>query len=229
MNWVAGPIRQLTNDAGVAYDANPVWSPSGRYIYFNAEIDGDPAILYVATEADWYGYYDIYQVAKHNANLAWSPNGRYVAFDSERDGNRDIYVFDRETETEHRLTNNGAYDGEPAWSPDGTQIAFVSYRNGNWDIYVMDAGGEDEYLRRLTNKPAWESGARAPAWSPDGTQIVYEDGNGISLYVMDADGSNVRDLPYVEQIPLGRLTENTSPLRIRLFASAPPAVLLMFT
>ena len=59
VNWVAGPIRRLTNDAGVAYDANPVWSPSGRYIYFNAEIDEDPAILYVATEADWYGSYEV--------------------------------------------------------------------------------------------------------------------------------------------------------------------------
>ena len=31
VNWVAGPIRRLTNGAGVGYDANPVWSsPAAR-------------------------------------------------------------------------------------------------------------------------------------------------------------------------------------------------------
>ncbi len=196
VNWVTGPIRRLTEDVGVAaYSANPVWSPSGQYIYFNAEVDGDSAMRFVATEANWYGSYDISQGFKSIANFVWSPNGRYFAFDSLRDGNRDIYLFDTETDTEHRLTNNSEYDGEPAWSPDGTQIAFVSGRGGgdDWlfytDIYVMDADGEDEYLRRLTNS----NSSGTPAWSPDGTQIAYN-GAGASLYVMDADGSNVREL-----------------------------------
>ena len=192
VNWVAGPIRRLTNDVEVAYYANPVWSPSGRYIYFNAEIDGDSAILRVATEADWYGSYDVSRAIKHAANLVWSPDGRYVAFDSERDGNLDIYLWDLETETEHRLTNSSAFDREPAWSPDGKHIAFVSDRSDNWDIYVMDAdGGEDEYLHRLTDIPSWERGALEPAWSPDGKHIAFSQ---IGIHVMDADGSNVRDL-----------------------------------
>jgi len=199
VNWVAGPIRRLTDDAGVAFDANPVWSPSGRYLIFNAEIDGDSAILRVATEADWYGSYDVQQVNKHAANLVWSPNGRYIAFDSELDGSRDIYLWDFETETEHRLTNNSASDRKPAWSPDGTQIAFVSYRSGNWNIYVMDAdGGEDKYLRRLTDVPSWNLGAQNPAWSPDGKQIVFDQGG---VHVMDADGSNVRQLNFCGENP----------------------------
>ena len=198
VNWVAGPIHRLTDDVGVAYYANPVWSPSGRYIYFNAEIDGDPAILYVVTEADWYGYHDVYQAAKHNANLVWSPDGRYVAFDSERDGNRDIYLWDMETETERRLTNNSESDWDPAWSPDGTQIAFVSDRSGNWDIYVMDADGEDEYLHRLTDTLIWNLGTQDPAWSPDGKYIAFSQGG---IHVMDTDGSNVRQLNFCGESP----------------------------
>ncbi len=194
VNWVAGPIHRLTNDAGVAYDANLVWSPTGRYIYFNAEIDGDFGIFRVATEADWYGSYEVVQVSKHWANLAWSPSGRYVAFDFEKDGNRDIYVLDREVDEIHQLTNNSASDRKPAWSPDGTQIAFVSYRSGNWNIYVMDAdGGEDEYLRRLTDVPSWELGVQDPAWSPDGKYIAF---GWRGVHVMDADGSNVRQLNF---------------------------------
>ena len=53
-------------------------------------------------------------------------------------------------------------------------------------------------LTRLTNNPAWDVG---PAWSPDGTRIAFtsrRDGSS-SIYVMDADGSDVE-----------RLTSNTA-------------------
>ena len=52
VNWVAGLIHQLTNDAGIEYDANPVWSPDGSEIIFKSsgfDVDifedyGDPGI-----------------------------------------------------------------------------------------------------------------------------------------------------------------------------------------
>ena len=199
VNWVAGPMRQLTKDDRVAYYASPTWSPSGRYIYFNARIDGDHAILRVATEADWYGYYDIEELTRYAANYAWSPDGRYIAFDYVQDDNRDIYVFDRETETLRRLTENRASDRQPTWSPDGKYIAFGSDRSDNWDIYVMDAdGGEDEYLHRLTDILSWERGALDPAWSPDGKYIAFSQ---IGIHVMDADGSNVRELNFCGESP----------------------------
>ena len=134
----------------------------------------------------------------------WSPDGRHFAFDFEYDGNRDIYVQDNEADEDavRRLTDNSEADHSPTWSPDGTQIAFVSERTGSSDIYVMDADGEDEYLRRLTNKsdwdPVWSWESWDPAWSPDGTQIAFVSGpySEPSIYLMEADGSNVRQLTY---------------------------------
>ena len=80
------------------------------------------------------------------------------------------------------------------------QIAFSSNRDGNFEIYVMDADGGN--LRRLTNNPA---GDHSPSWSPDGKRIVFlSDRDGHvdlqhgaphpDIYVMDADGSNQRNL-----------------------------------
>ena len=212
VNWVAGPIRRLTEDSGVGYYGNLVWSPNGRNIFFKSSgFDhdsigqgkyGDPGIYFLNPfDYSWWEKWGSSWISRtdfgeQDGVPVWSPDGRYVAFDSERDGNRDIYLIDTETETEHRLTNNEAYDADPDWSPDGTQIAFVSRRAGNNEIYVMDAAGEDEYLRRLTNNSERDED---PAWSPDGTQIAYEYWG--HLHVMDADGSNVRELTYCGENP----------------------------
>ena len=189
VNWVAGPIRRLTNDDGVGILTVPDWSPNGRYIAFK----GDSGIYFAAADGSevslWSGF------SNDDGAPDWSPNGRYIAFNSERGGNRDIYLRDLDTDTRHRLTNNSGSDGSPDWSPDGTQIAFSSDRNGDWDIYVMDMDGEDEFLRRLTNNSGNEGN---PAWSPDGRTIAFgsdRDGDR-DIFVINADGSNLRRLTH---------------------------------
>ena len=58
----------------------------------------------------------------------------------------------------------------------------------------MDADGEDEYLRRLNND-AYDGN---PTWSPDGQKIAFQSNRAgdSDIYVMDADGSNLRSLAY---------------------------------
>ena len=193
VNWVAGPIRRLTNDAGASIGSN-VWSPSGLYIYFDGEIDDDQGVYLVSADGSWVSRSSIFR-DDDDLYPAWSPDGTQIAFVSNRADNWDIYVMDADGSNLRRLTNNDASDGRPTWSPDGTQIAFVSNRAGNWDIYVMDADGEDEYLRRLTNNDAYDGNL---TWSPDGQKIAFQsnrDGDS-DIYVMDADGSNLRSLAY---------------------------------
>ena len=88
------------------------------------------------------------------------------------------------------VSGDSEYTCDPAYSPDGTKLAFTSSRDGgNYDIYVKDlATGQ---LAQLTNDDAGVSDRR-PAWSPDGAKIVFDDTE--DLWVMDADGSNRRQL-----------------------------------
>ena len=112
-----------------------------------------------------------------------------------------------------RLTTTPGYDAEATIGPTG-RIVFTSVRDGDMEIYSMNADGSD--VRRLTNRPGPDGG---PFFSADGRQIVFRGrllGPGseldeyrellkeglyrpteLEIYVMNADGSNVRQVTHL--------------------------------
>ncbi|MBZ0240149.1 MAG: hypothetical protein K8H77_05715, partial [Cutibacterium acnes] len=92
---------------------------------------------------------------------------------------------------ERRLTRTEGDEGPPLWSPDGERLLFQTYLNDHFPrvLEVMNADGSGR--RRLLDDTSYN---HVPTWSPDGTQILYEVQGiqGVSLYVMDADGSDHR-------------------------------------
>ena len=109
-----------------------------------------------------------------------------------------------------RLTDVPGYDAEPTIGPDG-RIVFTSVRDGDMEIYSMNGDGSD--VRRLTHRQGPDGGA---FFSPDGSKIIFRgreipDGpeyddykrlldqglwrpTAVEVFVMDADGSNVRQV-----------------------------------
>ncbi len=77
------------------------------------------------------------------------------------------------------------------------KIAFHSERSGNFEIWVMNVDGSDPV--QLTDDPELDD---EPSWSPDGKQIVFvtsrDDPLKLSLYVMNADGSDQHELVRIE-------------------------------
>jgi TolB protein len=81
---------------------------------------------------------------------------------------------------------------EPKWSPDGKSILYVEghFPEGR-EVMIMNADGTG--ARRLTSND-W--GDEYPTLSPDGKTILFSSNRSGAwrLFLMDTDGSNVRDL-----------------------------------
>jgi Tol biopolymer transport system component len=116
-----------------------------------------------------------------------SRDGNRLAFVSTVDNNKDVYVYDFNSNSLFRVTDDPANDRAPALSPDGSRVAFESFRDGNWEVYVANIDGSG--LANITND---QSGDSSPAWSPDGTTIAYTSnrfGN-TDVFVISANGGS---------------------------------------
>jgi Tol biopolymer transport system component len=175
-------------------DEQPAWSPDGRRIAFQRDIDpirGEVNFDILTMKADGTGETNLTNspAVLFDRQPSWSPDGRKIAWSSDRGGDfPDIYTMNPNGSNVRRLTFT--YDDEeyPDWSPDGRQIAFNSDRDGNYEIYAMRARGGNE--TRLTFN---DVGDGLPAWSPNGRELVFarDPGSGIpDVFTMRADGSN---------------------------------------
>jgi TolB protein len=135
-----------------------------------------------------------------------------------------VFTIEPDGSNERQITHppQGFVDRNPDVSPDGLRIAFE--REGvdcgpdcSYDeVFVVDADGS--HLTQLTQNPTDEkcgSGGfcnGSPAWSPDGSEIAFTRASGlvehnlienVGIYIMNADGSEVRQITQKSQPALG--------------------------
>jgi Tol biopolymer transport system component len=132
----------------------------------------------------------------HDAgSVAFSPDGTRIAFARPSVANRhdwDIWVSDadgRRAEDVLPLPGAQAY---PAWSPDGTSLLFTGWiGDRDADVYLARADGTGVTDLTADSRDVDTS----DGWTPDGHITFLSNRShtgGTFLYVMNADGSDVR-------------------------------------
>lgn len=178
----------------------PTWSPDGAHVAVmcsGSRLDPGseiaPWIIHVMdAEGTW-----LRQMTEGEANdqvANWSPDSKRLIFHSNRSGTDQLYEIDFETGAIRQITDGPGSNKAASYSPDGSAIAFMSDReNGRWDVHTMPAARGE--ARRLTDLGS-EYGV--PYFSPDGRSILIQTfpEKGARLAIIDADGSNFRELAF---------------------------------
>ncbi|MGE3806766.1 MAG: hypothetical protein AB7K24_19025 [Gemmataceae bacterium] len=200
------PDRPLATGSAIFTGPEPPSSFAPAQLIVCARREGNARLLRASLDGDLEPY------ANELGNSlcpAWSPDGSRIVFVSTRDrGRRHLFVMDADGKNLKQLTSGASECRCPAWSPDGTKIAFALHRGPNAQVYVMDVNRNN--LKNLSNDGAFSAD---PAWSPDGTRIAVASNRsvgGFRLYVMNADGSNQRELNH-EGIVIGSVYPAWSP------------------
>jgi tricorn protease len=210
--WVADRSgdhpRQLTSDQGL--ESNPVFSPDGRWIAFNAQYDGNTDVYIVSVyggipkRLTWHPYSD---------NIcSFTPDGSAVLLRSDR------HVFTRrydqlfavpvEGGIPERLELPNAY--KATYSPDGTRLAYTplgepfrqwkNYRGGTattiWLYTFSDHGTEK------IPQPEDRSNDTDPMWIGD-TVYFRSDRNGeFNLFAFDTGSKEIVQLTRYTEFPI---------------------------
>lgn len=129
---------------------------------------------------------------------SWSPDGKAIAYRHQPgdDDTTDIYVVGADGTGAHDVSGGDhTADWGPAWSPAGGWIAWNTARETatGFDLGIVRPDGSG--LRLV--KPGIH--VEYPTWSPDGRRIAFmsqvaDEGLQYDVFVMDADGSDVRRL-----------------------------------
>ena len=171
--------------------SNPVWSPDNTRIAYTAFERVDGAFKAHTYIIDAEGKNRLALTQERTLEIVWAPDNSQLAFTTRGDSFQENIVVIDSDGTNRRILVEGT---EPAWSPDGTTIAYTIWGERGREIFLIDVdGGPQKRLVAGTN----------PVWSPDSTRIAYTTGFSDSgIFVIDADGTNARELTDRGQHPV---------------------------
>jgi Tol biopolymer transport system component len=174
---VKGKMTPLMNNASPI--GNPVFSPDGSQIAFEANAGGNLDIYLMDTDGK--NRRRITTEPADDGQPAFSPDGKYIAFVSRRDDNYELYMMGVDGSNQRRLTYTPVDEYDPAFSPDGKKLAYVSARGHDLELMLLDLKTRESL--QLTKTP----GANInPAFSPDGKLAFASDRTDyLEIYLMD--------------------------------------------
>jgi Tol biopolymer transport system component len=159
------PLRFTFN---AALDDDPVWSPDGSLVVFNAERDGVRGLYRKVSSGA--GNEELLVKAEAVTNGSdWSADGRFIVFESSNPKTgSDLWVLPLFGDMKpYPVLQTEFNESHGHFSPDGRWLAYVSNESGRNEVYIQSfppSGGK------------WQvstAGGAQPHWRHDGQELFY--------------------------------------------------------
>lgn len=167
---------------GSKNNMSPSWSPDGSQVAYISFGSGFPEAW---VSAGGQGQ-QVTKFGNTTVTPVWTPDGKNLIVGT-GESNTDLFVVNLSGKVLHQITRAYNIDMFPSLSPDG-RIVFSSERAGDLHLFQTASGGGAKRLTYVGYQNV------EPDWSPDGTKIAFasrEKASGFSVFIMDADGSNI--------------------------------------
>lgn len=132
-----------------------------------------------------------------------SPNGQFIAYTAgacrisreqyKGSANKDIWVYNKTTDTYHQITVFDGQDYQPKWAGNG-QLYFISARSGNYNIHkvaIDKDGASSGEIKQVTK--SLDDEVRAFSLSNDGAKGVVE--MGTQIYSLEVGTGKLSAIP----------------------------------
>ena len=209
--YIADLVRKsLTRLTFADHDhGRPVWSPDGRSIAFNANLDGPPSVF-----VKQLGGGEEHPVTKSGTLQRvddWMRDGSILFTSGEPASGSDIYVTTGSDGSSKPWLQTPAGESGARISPDQRWVAYVSDDSGRQEVYVAPF---DHHADRI--RVSSDSG-RAPQWSRDGRELYFVAGSGVFAAAVTSSGDSIdfgppnrlysfdQDISNIDAAPDGRL------------------------
>lgn len=189
MNINKNEFKQLTNSSSAEY--SPSWSPDENHIVFISSRSGNSDVFVMSKSGK--EIKNLTNSSQDDTTPFWGKDNM-IYYSSEINGTFQIIRMLPDGSKKEVLTKDDGDKFMPQVSNGKNKLLYYTDVDGNYEIYTMNIDGTE--MKRLTNNPLMDI---RPRWSSDDKKIVFERGNKKNnqhIFMMDADGKNIKQLTY---------------------------------
>ncbi len=173
---------------GSGYDADPAWSPDGKWLAFASNREGDMAVYRKRSDGSGQAEQMIApDVMSNPFPTSWSPDGRWLAVSPTGLGGNDLWVVPVDGGGDPEAFMATPYAEVTAeFSPGGRWVAYSSDESGRFEVYVSSFPPGDGKWQIS------DEGGSQPIWSRDGYRLYYRTDEGVMAVDVGASSESFR-------------------------------------